>query len=129
LFKSNFKAESSRIEQLLEDARSDESRYESLFTTFQEAEARIMDLKNPAIVAEFRRTRQAWVEAAERVPPPTERETIEEYAAKFKEQHHTPHDNAVFDFYYKAYGKNANNSQYKSARQWLLEFIRKNPTS
>ena len=129
LFKTKFDAESSRITQLLEDARLDESRYESLFTTFQEAEARIMDLKNPAIVAEFRRTRQAWVEAAERVPPPTEREKIEEYAAKFQKQHHTPHDNAVFDFYYEAYGKHANNSQYKSARQWLLEFIRKNPTS
>ena len=127
LFKTKFDAESSRIAQLLEDARSDESRYESLFTTFQEAEARIMDLKNPAIVAEFRRTRQAWVEAAERVPPPTERETIEEYDAKFKEQQHTPYDNAVFSFYYEVYAKHANNSQYQTARQWLINFISTHP--
>ena len=131
LFKTKFDAESSRITQLLEDARLDESRYESLFTTFQEAEARIMDLKNPAIVAEFRRTRQAWVEAAERVPPPTERETIEEYDAKFKEQfkeqQHTPYHNAVFSFYYEVYAKHANNSQYQTARQWLIDFIKTHP--
>jgi hypothetical protein len=85
-----------------------------------------MDLQTPATIAEFRRTQQAWLDAAERVPPPTERDTIEEYAAKFQKQHHTPYDAEIFSFYYERYSKPHND---QTARQRLLEFIRKNPTS
>jgi len=127
-FKEHAEKDHTELKNKLETARSKVKRYAELYRLSQKAAARLNSLHDKDTITEFSRTRQAWLVAANQVPQPTERETIEEYAAKFQKQHHTPYDAEIFSFYYERYSQPQNDSQYQTARQRLLEFIRKNPT-